>query len=280
MIIIRFILFLFLKNIKNWGPGVHLHLSNQILNDVDMQKCDDYEILKENRDKFLYGSIASDITLGKKYIKDLEKHSHTWKTGFNILNNAKTKEEIALGYGYISHLASDVIAHNFYIPKKMLISHGLRNFLHLVLEIKVDMTLYDDTYDLIKTILNSDFTTEDKYIKPFISKAVLPFGINKKIFEYSLKTIKSKYFFRSFFTFTDYENWQLENRKLIKQYHDFSYKLIKDIIINKENSILTNYDPNGEHNLSKIKELKAIYAEDVKFGKSKDYYIVPDELKL
>jgi len=271
-------IFFYRKLQLNWGPGVHLHLANKLLSDEELQNTDK-EIIQNNRKHFLYGNVSPDITLGKKYIKELEKHCHKWDTAFRILKNAKNDEEKTLGYGYLTHLAADVIAHNYYIPRELLVGRGLRNFLHTVLEIKVDMTIYKETSSVIKELLQCDFKQEDAYLKKNISKALLPFGINRKIFEYSLKGSKSRYMYKAFRVFGNYENWMEENQNLLKKYHEISYKLMKDLLENMENSEVVKYDPNGEKN---IMDSKAVKKSHKGFRKDKSlkehFYKIPNNL--
>jgi len=271
------ILFFFDKFILSWGPGIHLHIGNKLIEDEELEPKKS-EIIRNNKKEFFYGTIAPDITLGKKYIKDLEKHSHIWETGFNVVKKAKTDKELALGYGYLTHLAADVIAHNYYLPKELLLASGLRNFQHTILEMKVDMILYHDTYKLIENVLKENYKKEDEFLKNIISKATLPFGINKKIFEYSLKIVKSKYINRTMKRLTKYEEWELKNKKLIKKYHNYSYKLAKDVLNEMENSKVTKYDPNGEIHLNDSKyQRKKLNKIDLA-QKGHKYYIFPEEL--
>lgn len=263
--------------IINWGPGVHLHLAGKVLE--DNIKNEDFEIIKKNKEYFLYGNVSPDITLGKKYIKEIEKHCHKWETAFNILNKASNDKQKAMSYGYLTHLAADVIAHNYYIPKELLEGRGLRNFLHTVVEIKTDMSIYKDTYSLIKNILDKDYKEEDKFLKENISKAILPFGINRKIFEYSLKSSKSKYLYRAFNIFGKYERWIEENRNILVYYHEISYNLMVDILNNLDKSEILNYDPNGEHNLKLLKKLRKQYKIEKQSKNLKEsLYNVPIEL--
>lgn len=263
--------------IINWGPGVHLHLAGKVLE--DNIKNEDFEIIKKNKEYFLYGNVSPDITLGKKYIKEIEKHCHKWETAFNILNKASNDKQKAMSYGYLTHLAADVIAHNYYIPKELLEGRGLRNFLHTVVEIKADMSIYKDTYSLIKNILDKDYKEEDKFLKENISKAILPFGINRKIFEYSLKSSKSKYLYRAFNIFGKYERWIEENRNILVYYHEISYNLMVDILNNLDKSEILNYDPNGEHNLKLLKKLRKQYKIEKQSKNLKEsLYNVPIEL--
>ncbi len=274
--IIKFILGLDFEFMR-WGPGVHLHIANKLLENEEFA---DSKIAKENRKYFLYGSVSPDITLGKKYIKEIDKHCHKWETAFNLLKNSSNDREKAVALGYATHLAADVIAHNFYVPKELLVSRGLKNFMHTVMEIKVDLIFYKDAENLIKEILENDFTKEDKFIKKNISKAFLPFALNRKIFEISLRTSKSRNLYRAFNIFSNHENWIIENKKMITEYHEISYNLALDILKRREESIVMKYDPNGEIYINSAKEMKKEYKAIGVEGYHKSLYKIPEELKL
>jgi len=262
-----------------WGPGIHLHIADMLL-----EKCEgvikNIEFLKKYRNYFLYGSVAPDITLGKKYIREIEKHCHSWNTGFAILNNSKNNEERAVAYGYLVHLASDIIAHNYYIPKEMLASRGLRGIVHTILELKADSILFKDTKELLEEVLSVDFSKENEFIKSNISKAVLPFGINRKIFEYSLKGSKNRYFHGAIKKVTSYEKWIIDKRKILEEYYETSYALAFDILKNETDSIALKYDPNGEIHLKNIveikKEIRNIEIDNIHML----FYRIPKELKI
>lgn len=271
------------KTFLNWGPGLHLHFGNMILNEKIETR--EFELIKRNPMKFLYGNIAPDITLGKKYIKEAEKHSHIWDTGFRVLENALDDKKKALAYGYLSHLASDIIAHNFFLPKQLVAGYGLRSVSHTILEIKADMLIYKDTEETIKKMVDEDFSSEDSYIRENVSKAVLPFGVNKKIFEYSLRSVKNKHFYNVFKFITNHDEWSKENKEYMKEYHVFAYNMILDIIKNGKNSMAVKYDPNGESNLSVLKELRKEYRilrkgfEEEGIDYRQNFYRMPDEIK-
>ena len=197
----------------------------------------------------------------------------------NILKKSKDDREKSVALGYMTHLAADVIAHNFYVPKELLVSRGLKNFMHTVMEVKVDMIFYKEAGELIKNILSEDFSKEDKFIKENISKALLPFGINRKIFEISLRGSKSSKLYKAFNIFSDYENWIIENKKSIMEYHEISYRLAADILKNMENSTVLKYDPNGEIHINSAKEMKKEYKALGIDGYHKNLYKIPDELK-
>lgn len=267
------------KLFKMWGPGVHLHICNLILNSRETN--DETErIIEKNKKNFFYGAVSPDITLGKKYIKEAEKHCHLWETGFKIVENAKNEKEYALGLGYIVHLAADVIAHNFFLPKQLLSGRGLRSFSHTLIEIKSDMMLYKETSDIFEYIISQDYSEEDEYLKELISPSYIPFGLNKRIFTYSLKSMKNKNLYNLSEFISGYTGWMEENREILKEYHALSYSAAIDVVNRGRDAEVTKYDPNGYHHFEALKELRKEYRALKIENYHENFYKVPDELKI
>ena len=55
---------------------------------------------------FLYGSIAADTSIAKKYAP-VGRHCHSWNVGMEIYDGARDDPLRAFGLGYLAHLAAD-----------------------------------------------------------------------------------------------------------------------------------------------------------------------------
>ena len=75
---------------------------------------------------FLYGSIAADTSFAKKYAP-VGRHSHAWHVGQEIADLAGSASQHAFGVGYLAHLAADVVAHNFFVPRQLLLTSSTRS---------------------------------------------------------------------------------------------------------------------------------------------------------
>jgi hypothetical protein len=66
--------------------------------------------------EFIYGCLAADFFVGKGY-RNPSRHPHNWKGGFAFLQGARDTMERSFAFGFLSHLAADVVAHHVYVPK-------------------------------------------------------------------------------------------------------------------------------------------------------------------
>src|SRR5207245_674454 len=91
---------------------------------------------------FLYGNIAADTSMAKKYAP-VGRHCHAWHVGQEIFDLAPSDPLRAFGLGYLSHLAADTIAHNFFVPRQLVLTSSTVALGHSYWESRVEPHLGD-----------------------------------------------------------------------------------------------------------------------------------------
>ena len=86
-------------------------------------------LLREFPYDFLYGSIAADTSIAKKYAP-AGRHCHSWNVGMEIFDGARDDPLRAFGLGYLAHLAADSVAHNYFVPKQLAVTTSTSGFGH------------------------------------------------------------------------------------------------------------------------------------------------------
>lgn len=121
-----------------WGPGAHLAIGQAALDNLGIMPPLVAELLLRHTSSFLYGCLSADIFIGKgtRFKPD---HSHNWTTGFKLLNTAEDPHTQAYAYGYLTHLAADVISHNYYVPNMLWNMPYGGNATHVYVEMQADM---------------------------------------------------------------------------------------------------------------------------------------------
>lgn len=100
-----------------WTPGTHVYLGESLLANLHLLPVATAELLRAFPFDFLYGNIAADSSIAKKYAP-VGRHSHYWQVGQEIHDLAESDALRAFGLGYLCHLAADVVAHNFFVPRR------------------------------------------------------------------------------------------------------------------------------------------------------------------
>src|SRR5438874_3921057 len=95
-----------------WTPGTHVYLGESVLANLHQLPAALADLLRAFPYDYLYGNIAADTSLAKKYAP-VGRHCHAWHVGQEIFDLAPTDPLRAFGLGYLSHLAADAVAHNF-----------------------------------------------------------------------------------------------------------------------------------------------------------------------
>ena len=81
-----------------WGAGIHLQLGMNVLANLEALQPNVAAIIGSHPFDFLYGTIAADITLGKKFTHYLQ-HCHRWRIGHRVLDKAGDAAQKACAYG-------------------------------------------------------------------------------------------------------------------------------------------------------------------------------------
>ena len=95
-----------------WGPGTHAYLSWQVLQSLQLLPEAMRTVLAAYPHDFIYGSLATDISLAKKYVPE-GRHCHHWHVGEEIEAAAGSERLKAVGIGYLTHLAADPVELTF-----------------------------------------------------------------------------------------------------------------------------------------------------------------------
>ncbi|WP_353683251.1 zinc dependent phospholipase C family protein [Thermodesulfovibrio sp. 3907-1M] len=215
------IIFIFLPEPSYaWGPLTHTYLSGQILSLSGLVTAEVLTIIKLYKDYFIYGNIIPDTVIGKKYLPQ-EKNPHSWKTGFMLLNRAKTPEEKSFAYGFLTHLAADAVLHDEI--------RELNSFQHIIFEIKADR-IVDRFYWLQIMSIN-------KRVKKISERFFEQTLVNPVSMKTSKKIYKSLIFLSAFNT------GELKNPEAFDIFHLKSLTAMVEILNHGENSKIISLPP-------------------------------------
>ncbi len=143
-----------------WGPAIHTMFAVNILDGRYGPLGHILELISSYPYEFIYGSLALDFQLKGGQIT----HSHTWEHGFRILRESSSPLEKAYAYGFLAHLAADVPAHNYFIPR-VLKEKDLNNKVkHLLWEIRIDRWMAKEYMGFAEYIIRREHQLCDELI--------------------------------------------------------------------------------------------------------------------
>lgn len=169
------------KTVFAWGPATHLDYGLGALLQVSAFLPWIRRLLSDFADDFLYGSIAADITLGKKFTT-YATHCHNWKVGLDLLESAPKDQQKAFMLGYLSHLAADTVSHNFFVPYYSMKSFRASLERHTYWELCMDAHASQEATSLIDRVESLSCADNDQLLKDELHKTLFSFKTNKRIF--------------------------------------------------------------------------------------------------
>lgn len=235
-----------------WGPGTHVEIAFLLLERLALMAPAVRAVIAGREEWFVYGSIAADIIVGKKFAGSLN-HCHNWRVGEKVLKAARTDREKAAAYGYLAHLAADVVAHNLYVPAKIRQSRGSRTFNHTYWEMRFDMHVRPEVWQKMSRMIVGDFSPFDRLLEKILKRALFSFKTSKKIFSGILAIQRFKQFRRTFGVYAKKSKHKLDTKE-ISHYMRLALQSAQDYLKDPLAADCVKFDPHG---ISKIKEAKA-----------------------
>lgn len=240
-----------------FGPATHIFLGERLLSALHLIPGSIAAILAAHPRSFLYGSIAADISLAKKYAP-VGRHCHFWHVGREILEAADTEALRAVGYGYISHLAADTIAHNVFVPRQLLLTSSTQALGHTYWETRLDAQL-GEAYSARarEVVLGYDHSGADALFDGVLSATIFSFQTNRRIFRGMIRAQDNDRWKTVFDQVLKRSRWTLTERE-IESYLAPAFDFVVDHLVREEESHAADLDPVGDFNLQLAKKIRRI----------------------
>ena len=183
-------------------------------------------------------------------------HCHNWNTGFQVLDRAKNDSQRAFGLGFLSHLAVDTVAHNYYVPYKTVQGHSARAAGHAYWEIRYDQRLSPDLWKSHVTSPSGSTASTTSTSRECLSESyVIPFSISRTLFGSMLLTARLKKWQRMSEVIAGERDLYLTDEE-IGECRNLAVANIVDMLKRGPDADCVQIDPTGERNLSMATRLR------------------------
>lgn len=237
-----------------WGPGFHLQLGTTVLANLSTLPVAVAAVIGTHPNDFLYGCIAADITLGKKYTHYL-LHCHRWNIGQKLLLEADTDARKACAWGYLTHLAADTVSHCYYVPLNIMRSYPTLILKHAYWEVRFDNFVDPAMWELGRTVAVNHFEDNDALLRRVIANTLFSFGTNKKIFNSILLVGRLEQWQQLIQTMHDVSRFQLEEEER-QELVDLATEAVFSILTDCRTSPWLAADPTGERALAAAESVR------------------------
>ncbi|MEO6878732.1 MAG: zinc dependent phospholipase C family protein, partial [Gemmatimonadaceae bacterium] len=232
---------------------------------------------------FLYGSIAADTSIAKKYAP-AGRHCHSWTVGMEIFEGASDERLRTFGLGYLSHLAADSVAHNYFVPRQLAVTSSTSTLGHSYWESRFETHLGTECARRARELILVDHSRSDGLLDRVLSPTIFSTPTNRRIFRGMVIAADTESWQRIFGLMTENSRWDLADRD-VGLYLARSYDFIMDMLIRMDGSETFRLDPSGDHALRLAKQVrkKSLHegGESLLFSEADKHFGLPEsELKF
>jgi hypothetical protein len=251
--IVLLVAMLFPDQAHAWTPGTHIWLGESILANLRLLPAATADLLHAFPYDFLYGSIAPDISLAKRFVPP-GRHSHFWHVGEEVYRGAESDALRAFGLGYLAHLSADTVAHNFYVPRQLLLTSSTSSMGHTYWEIRAETHLTDRYATQAREIIRLDHALADRHLEGIISPTIFSVPTNRRIFRGIVHLAHTRTWQRAMQTARERSRWLLTDED-IERYLGSTYDATMETLAD-EKALARSLDPSGHRPLRQAKRMR------------------------
>ena len=237
-----------------WTPGTHVFLGEAVIRSVGLLPPAIADLLRAFPYDFLYGSIAADTSIAKKYAA-AGRHCHSWAVGLDVLDAAKDEPSRAFALGYLSHLAADAVAHNYFVPMQLAITSSTSSLGHSYWESRFDTHFGPEPSRKARELILIDHSSSDALLDRVLSPTIFSTPTNRRIFRGMVVVADSESWQRIFQLMTENSRWDLEDES-VARYVNRSFDFIVDFLRRVDASEPYKLDPSGDEPLRLAKRVR------------------------
>lgn len=241
-----------------WTPGTHVFLGEAVLANLRLLPSSVAALLQAFPFDFLYGTIAPDTSIAKKYVPP-GRHSHFWTVGRETYDLAETDALRAFGLGYLSHLAADTIAHNYFVPRQLLLTPTTKSMGHTYWEARVETRLGNQWVHRAREIIRLDQQAANRHLERIISPTIFSVKTNRRIFHGMVRLSHSRSFQRAMQAASDRSRWLLTEgdvERHLQAAYDATIEMLAASERNLAEAGAVGLDPSGTQALRAAKRLR------------------------
>jgi hypothetical protein len=243
-----------------WTPGTHIYLGETILANLRLLPAGTADLLRAFPYDFLYGNIAADSSIAKKYAP-VGRHCHFWHVGQEILDFAATDGLRAFGLGYLAHLAADTIAHNYFVPRQLMVTSSTASFGHSYWETRVEAHLGDAYAKTAKDVILLDHGHADRHLDQIISPTIFSVRTNRRLFRGMVRLTETDSWQRAAQAAREVSRWNLRDDD-VERHLGLAFDYVVEVLADQEPRA-RHLDPSGEVPLTTAKRRRREAIRDI-----------------
>ena len=244
---------LFPAPLHAWTPGTHIYLGESVLANLHQLPVAVADLLRSFPFDFLYGNIAADTSMAKKYAP-VGRHCHAWHVGQEIYDQADTDALRSFGLGYLSHLAADTVAHNYFVPRQLVVTSSTTALGHSYWESRFETHLGDAYARTAKEVILQDHGASDAHLDGIISPTLFSVRTNRRLFRGMVHLTESQSWQWAFQIIAESSRWDLPTAD-VERHMAVAFQYVMESL-GEQDAAARRLDPSGEKALGMAKQMR------------------------
>jgi hypothetical protein len=237
-----------------WTPGTHIFLGEAVIGSLPLLPPAIADLLRAFPHDFLYGSIAADTSIAKKYAP-AGRHCHSWAVGLDVYDAAREEPLRAFALGYLAHLAADAIAHNYFVPMRLAVTSSSAGIGHSYWESRFETHLGSDYSRRARELILLDHSRSDGLLDRVLSPTIFSTPTNRRIFRGMVYVADTESWQRIFQLMTEKSRWDLPDDD-VSEYLARSFDVVIDFLQRFDRADAFRLDPAGTKPLRLAKRVR------------------------
>jgi len=154
----------------------------------------------------------------------------------------------------LSHLAADTIAHNYFVPRQLMLTSSTAAVGHSYWETRVEAHLGDAYAKVAKDVIRHDHAGADAHLDRIIAPTIFSVRTNRRLFRGMVHLTETTSWQRASQVAREYSRWQLSDDDVERHLglsFDFMFELLAESAASAR-----HLDPSGERPLKTAKEMR------------------------
>jgi hypothetical protein len=172
-----------------------------------------------------------------------------------MLANAETRATKAFCYGYLSHLAADIVAHNYYIPNQLYLTSSTKRLGHVYWEFRSDGAVEPEYWEVARRIVEAHHAANDASLEAAVKRKMIPFKTKKRVYVGILNLTDLDRWRKACVFVENTSRWTI-SPEYVRRLRNLSISLAVEFLRDPENSLCLDYDPVGTRNITRAKRLR------------------------
>jgi hypothetical protein len=236
-----------------WTPGTHIFLGESVLSSLGQLPSAIADLLRTFPYDFLYGNIAADTSIAKKYAP-VGRHCHSWHVGQEILDRADTDPLRAFGMGYLCHLAADTVAHNFFVPRQLVVTSTTIALGHSYWESRFETHLGEHYARTAMDVIRLEHASADAHLDRILAPTIFSVRTSRRLFRGMVGLIETQSWQRAFQILTERSRWDLGD-EMVDGHMATAFQLVMEVLCGTA-GLAHRLDPAGEASLGLAKRMR------------------------